>query len=139
MFGELMRQEGNLDEAEYQIYDTISKKIMKECPLTAVIYLKCTPEVCIERIRKRNRPGEEVLPLAYIKKVHERHEKWIGSLSGVPTLTIDTGVYDIYNENSQAEVTGLIRKFIGDLKSNQPRHHNSPESESKENSEMLKA
>ena len=68
--------------------------------------------------------------MSYIEKVHQRHEEWIQSLKDVPVLTIDTGIYDIYNEQSQAEVVGLIQKFITDLKEGQPRHKTSPMSES---------
>ena len=38
-----MHMERNLDKAEYQIYDMISQRIIKDCPLRAIIYLKCDP------------------------------------------------------------------------------------------------
>jgi deoxyadenosine/deoxycytidine kinase len=43
---------------------------MKNLPLKAIIYLKCSPELCLERIKKRNRKGEEGITIDYIKKVH---------------------------------------------------------------------
>ena len=121
IFGEIMHQEGNLDPAEYQIYDQLTSKLIKECPIRSVIYLKCAPELCMERIKKRNRDGEEGIPLEYLKKVHERHEEWIHSMKNVPTLIIDTGIYDIYQPDSQAEVVSLIRQFIQDIEASSPR------------------
>jgi deoxyadenosine/deoxycytidine kinase len=50
-----MYDEGNMDVAEYTVYDEISKKMLKNCPLRAVIYLRCPPELCLKRIRQRNR------------------------------------------------------------------------------------
>ena len=43
IFGEIMHNEGNLDEAEYLVYDSICKKFIDECPIKAIIYLKCDP------------------------------------------------------------------------------------------------
>ena len=44
---------------------------MEESKASAYIYLKCDPKTCHERIKKRNRKGEEGIPLSYLEKVHE--------------------------------------------------------------------
>ena len=46
IFGEIMRNEGNMDTAEFQIYDSLCQSLMKDCPVRAIIYLKCDPEIC---------------------------------------------------------------------------------------------
>ena len=33
--------------------------------------------VCFERIKKRNRKGEDLIPLEYLEMCHSYHEKWI--------------------------------------------------------------
>ena len=68
---------------------------MQDCHTSAIIYLRCDPRVCSERIKKRNREGEEEIPLEYLTNVHERHEEWIGRQKDTKVLTIDTGVYDV--------------------------------------------
>jgi deoxyadenosine/deoxycytidine kinase len=52
-----------MDEAEYMIYSTLCDKLIQESPLKAIIYLRCPPEVCLQRIHQRNREGEEHIPL----------------------------------------------------------------------------
>ena len=47
IFGEIMNKEGNFTPTEYVIYDTLCKEIMSKLPLKAIIYLKCSPELCI--------------------------------------------------------------------------------------------
>lgn len=69
-----MYHEGNLDEAQYSIYSELCAKMTEKCPLKAIIYLRCAPELCLNRIKKRNREGEESIPLEYLQKVHKRHE-----------------------------------------------------------------
>jgi deoxyadenosine/deoxycytidine kinase len=50
--------------------------------------------------------------LDYLTKVHERQEEWLKTLKDTPILTIDTGIYDIYNQDNQSEVKALIKNFI---------------------------
>lgn len=74
---------------------------MKKLPLKAIVYLKCSPELCLQRIKKRNRKGEESISIDYIQKVHERHEAWIGRQKDCEILTIDTERYDIEKPEDQ--------------------------------------
>jgi len=39
------------------IYSELSEKLVKNCPLKAIIYLRCAPNVCLKRIKQRNREG----------------------------------------------------------------------------------
>lgn len=89
--------------------------MVQNCPLKAIIYLRCSPELCLKRIKQRNREGEEGIPLDYLRKVHERHEEWLKTLKDIPILAIDTGVYDISSTADQAEIKSLIQKFIEEL------------------------
>lgn len=63
-----------MESSEFAIYDSLCTTLMAKCPLSGIIYLKCEPEICMERIKKRNRKGEESIPLEYLRKVHDRHE-----------------------------------------------------------------
>jgi deoxyadenosine/deoxycytidine kinase len=112
VFGEIMYREGNLDAAEYEIYSEVCGAVIRECPLKAIIYLKCSPELCLERIRQRGRKGEEGISLEYLRKVHERHEEWLLGIHSIPVITIDTGVYDVYNQTHQDEIAQMIKAFI---------------------------
>lgn len=112
IFGEIMRSEGNMDASEFSIYDNLCNTLMADCPLEAIIYLKCDPAICYERIKKRNRTGEECIPLSYLQKVHDRHEEWISRQKGVQLLTVDTGAYDVENPEELGQLIALIQDFI---------------------------
>ena len=86
--------------------------MIEKCPLKAIIYLRCAPEMCLNRIKKRNREGEESIPLEYLQKVHKRHEEWLPTLKNIPILTVDTGMYDIYSASDQQIIKTLIQNFI---------------------------
>lgn len=54
------------------------------------IYLRTTPETAYQRVKQRARKEEEVVPLEYLKQVHELHEKWIESIKDtVAVLIVD--------------------------------------------------
>ena len=63
--------------------------------MKGIIYLKCCPEVCLQRLQKRGRKGEEGIEIGYLRKVHEKHEKWISRQRRIAVLTINTGIYDL--------------------------------------------
>lgn len=42
-----------------------------------IIYLKCNPEISLERIRKRNRPEEVNIQLSYVQLLNELHNNWL--------------------------------------------------------------
>lgn len=38
--------------------------------------MKAEPQICLERIRKRDREGEKSISLQYLEKLESLHEKW---------------------------------------------------------------
>ena len=71
------------------------------------IYLRTKPNICYDRLKKRNRPEEAQVSLEYITRIHEKHEKWLIEKEGialvlkeVPVLILDC---DSDFENNRAE------------------------------------
>lgn len=104
-----------MDPSEFSIYHNLCETLMSNCPLEAIIYLKCNPLICYERIKKRNRQGEECIPLDYLQKVHDRHEEWISRQKNIKILTIDTGAYDVENPEQIGQLLALIENFLTEL------------------------
>jgi len=55
------------------------------------IYLRSNPAKCIERIKLRKRPSEEVIEPSYIEYLHAFHEKayFSGVINGYPMICVD--------------------------------------------------
>lgn len=75
---------------------------------TGFIYLQADPQVCYDRLRKRNRQEESSVPLDYLKRLHEKHEQWLiqhqeiaDYLTDVPVLVLSC---DNDFESSEAEL-----------------------------------
>lgn len=91
-------QEGYFNEIEWAVYNQWVAFVMhQQCkPPRGFIYLRATPEICHKRMHKRNRNGEELVSLAYLRNIHSWHEKFLMSktsldkhLHHVPVLVLD--------------------------------------------------
>jgi deoxyadenosine/deoxycytidine kinase len=42
-----------------------------------LVYLRATPETCLERIQARHRSEEASIDLVYLQTLHQHHEDWL--------------------------------------------------------------
>jgi len=104
----MLHDSGILSPIEYQVYQNcIANKPM---PLDICIYLRTEPEVCYERIRYRNREGEQHISLEYLKTCHDAHETWVANLPPITHLKIiDIGT------KTPDKITAEILEILEDL------------------------
>ncbi len=90
--------QGFMTDLEWQMYQQwFSFLIPNKClPPKGFIYMKASPEIAYERIKKRNRHAEKTLSFAYLKQIHRKHETFLAKqasilpqLRRVPILTLD--------------------------------------------------
>lgn len=81
-----------------------------KCILLLLVYLKTSPEVAYQRMKKRQRPEEQEVPLSYIKLVHDCYESWLIEntleVPPAPVLVLDANrsledVFKAYEENRE--------------------------------------
>lgn len=77
IFAKMLYDQGKIGEIDYQIYLKWFDEFADDIPVTHCIYLQANPEVCLNRIAKRARPGEEVIPLKYLEDCHRYHEDYV--------------------------------------------------------------
>ncbi len=90
--------QGFMNDIEWYLYEKwFSFLIPHKClPPRGFIYLRVSPEVAYERIKKRNRHEEKTLSFTYLKQIHKRHEMFLVKKDGilphlkrVPTLILN--------------------------------------------------
>ncbi len=90
--------QGFLSDIEWHHYEQwFSFLIPHKCqPPRGFIYLRVSPEIAFDRIKKRNRHAEKTLSFAYLKQIHKRHEMFLIKKEGilphlkrVPVLVLD--------------------------------------------------
>jgi deoxyadenosine/deoxycytidine kinase len=90
-------EQGFLTDVEWHVYMQWFEFLTQKCALPkGFIYLRTSPEISFERIKKRNRFAETNISLDYIRQIHEKHEEFLitkqkiePKLQNIPVLVID--------------------------------------------------
>ncbi|XP_065900504.1 deoxynucleoside kinase-like [Dysidea avara] len=85
-----------MDDMEYSCYlQWFDYLITNNKPqLDLIVYLRTSPEVCMQRLKLRGRQEEEPVTMEYLQSLHDRHEEWLSgnkwaSLNGIPVLVLN--------------------------------------------------
>ena len=87
VFAKMLFDAGKIKEIEYSIYLKWFDEYVEDYPISHIIYLKTTPEICGERIKKRLRDGEDNVELDYLKSCDDYHETWLQK-TDIPVMEI---------------------------------------------------
>jgi deoxyadenosine/deoxycytidine kinase len=87
----------------------------------AFIYLKTDPEVCHDRLLKRNRSEESAVGLDYLTLVHNKHQEWLvqkkdvsKQIASVPVLILECNEDFEHSVQTQEMHLNSILEFIDD-------------------------
>ena len=86
-------ENGFITEAESDLLQYSIDVCLKRYPRAKpnyYLYLRGTPELSLERIRKRERPEERDVTLEYLEQLHKLHDNWLLSLEDNTVLVYDT-------------------------------------------------
>lgn len=79
IFVENLFKSGKMPEVDYAVlsewFDWISTNI--SLPLDLIVYLQTSPHICHERLKRRCREEEKVIPLDYLESIHQLYEDWL--------------------------------------------------------------
>lgn len=96
VFAKMLYDDKKIDEMQYQIYLKWFNEFIEELPKIEVVYIRTTPNVAHERVKKRAREGESIIELEYLERCNEYHENWLNRERGL-SLVFDGNV-NIYQE-----------------------------------------
>jgi deoxyadenosine/deoxycytidine kinase len=81
----------NLDDAEFKLYDGIYKHLRPHAPVPdLVLYLQATPEILIERVRRRRVEFERGITLEYLTKLSDAYARYFHDYTGAPMLVVNS-------------------------------------------------
>ena len=87
VFAKMLYDNGTMNDIEIQIYKKWFDEFVKDFPFSGIIYVGTEPTKSLERVKIRNRKGEDI-PLNYLKLCHLYHEKWLNN-SSIPVLKLN--------------------------------------------------
>lgn len=143
VFAENGFESGYVDTTEWALYCDWSSyllKTVKQLKLDAIIYLKCQPDVCGERMKIRSRNEESSVPQEYLDQLHEKYESWLGekgwmnekpvkidkseihasckrALADVPVLVLDCTQEFEHDPERRDKLVGDVKNFLFEITS----------------------
>uniref|UniRef100_A0A803SXU7 Deoxynucleoside kinase domain-containing protein n=1 Tax=Anolis carolinensis TaxID=28377 RepID=A0A803SXU7_ANOCA len=80
---------GKMPEVDYVVLTEWFEWIIKNLSVSVdlIVYLQTSPERCYERLKRRCREEEKVIPMEYLEAIHLLYEEWLikKSLFKVPS------------------------------------------------------
>jgi deoxyadenosine/deoxycytidine kinase len=108
VFAKMLYQQGFIKEIEWQTYNYWFDTFRQQTLPDTIIYVKTDPIICSNRIRKRNRNGEDLIAIEYLNHCHEIHEEWLrDNINNI--ITIDGNIeLEKNNENDYLKNISMI-------------------------------
>ncbi|XP_040838528.1 thymidine kinase 2, mitochondrial isoform X3 [Ochotona curzoniae] len=79
VFVENLYRSGKMPEVDYVVlsewFNWIGRNL--DVHVDLIVYLRTTPENCYQRLKKRCREEEKVIPLEYLHAIHHLYEEWL--------------------------------------------------------------
>ncbi|TNN63949.1 Thymidine kinase 2, mitochondrial [Liparis tanakae] len=86
IFVENLFRSGKMPEVDFAVlsewFDWITTNV--SIPVDLIVYLQTSPQTCHERLKKRGREEEKVIPLEYLESIHQLYEDWLINSDGFP-------------------------------------------------------
>jgi deoxyadenosine/deoxycytidine kinase len=80
VFEKMLHDDGKINEIEHSMYNLwcdFYYKYVRSQNEMVYIYLKSTPSVCVDRIKKRGRKEEESITSEYLEGLNKYHDDWL--------------------------------------------------------------
>lgn len=113
VFSKMLYDKGDIEHDEYIIYQKWYDEFISDVPINAIVYIKASPETCLQRVNIRAREGENI-PLEYLKECDRYHNEWIES-ENIPKLVIDADIDLRKNPEANIRILEQIDTFIASL------------------------
>ena len=103
IFAKMLNSDKQMQQCEYDIYVKMSDDILQDYSVDGIVWINTPPDECVNRIKKRNREGEETISFDYLLKCHENHVQWLGA---------DTGFVHIIEDNRDEKIWIPLEKYL---------------------------
>jgi deoxyadenosine/deoxycytidine kinase len=109
VFAEMLRDSGDIDPLEWELYESWFNIFGKKYPVRGIIYISTSSCTSKERIGIRNRNGEDKIGMEYLDALDMQHKKWVEN-TNIPVLTLSTEI-GVPVEKNIEEIKQFIKKL----------------------------
>ncbi|XP_077166070.1 thymidine kinase 2, mitochondrial isoform X2 [Paroedura picta] len=79
IFVENLYRSGKMPGVDYAVLTEWFEWIIKNLDVSVdlIVYLQTSPKTCYERLKRRCREEEKVIPMQYLEAIHQLYEEWL--------------------------------------------------------------
>lgn len=79
VFAKSLYELKDINDIEWRVYNMWHQQLrdMLNIKIDGCIFVNTSPEVCLQRLKKRSRTGEGGIPLEYLTLLHGKHVEWL--------------------------------------------------------------
>ena len=109
VFAKTCYENGMMNEIEWNDYTSWFDWLATSFNINpkGYIYLRTSPDISYDRIKKRSRSGEETIPFDYLNELHNKHENWLLDEPNVLILDVNEDF-----ENNSGKLNDMIEKVL---------------------------
>lgn len=117
IFAEVLHEDGDMQDFEFHTYNTLLDNMLEHAQSPRLlIYLDCSVDTAMERIKKRNRGIESTIPREYLERLNEHYLKWYDEYDISPKVRFDTEKYPLHSEEGRKEAMRIIGEVLEPVK-----------------------
>lgn len=110
-FAKQLHEDNYIGDIDWILYNNCFKNIKSDLYPKAIIYLKCSPDICFDRIHIRNRNEESNITLDYLTKLNYKHSEWLSEIN-IPVLEINANENYLENDAMMNDMLKTIEEFL---------------------------
>lgn len=111
VFAKMLYENKFIEDIEWKTYNYWFDTFKNSTKLDGIVYVNTKPEICFERIKKRNRDGESNIEINYLNECHQKHLDWINN-ENINVLRIDGDQEFENNANIEEKILSNSNKFF---------------------------
>jgi len=100
IFAKMLHAQGSMADVEYTIYKKWFHYFQLQVPVSMLIYVKCSPDICLKRCIERSRAGESSITLEYLTTCNDMHNEWLKDASLI--------VHNLFDNNTDYPINEII-------------------------------
>lgn len=122
VFAKMLYDSKHIEYDEYAIYTRWFDEFSKDIEPSCIVYFKASTNICMNRIKKRSRAGEQDMQYEYLDKCNTYHDNWLISdpQNAIPTLILNANeenndysrqIYEYICEIRSSKVIGVLHNL----------------------------
>jgi deoxyadenosine/deoxycytidine kinase len=113
IFAQMLEADGDMSEEEFRTYSTLLDNMLEHAQEPRLlIYLDCSVDTALERIRKRNRGLEAGIPRDYLEHLNKRYLDWYESYDRSEKIFIDTEKFPLEEPECREAVLERLAHYF---------------------------